>query len=112
MLGYPHVGALKSMEGLHKCLTKDRKQGGDGEALPWTEHGSATPQVWPMRADPINVVWRNGKPRITIDKSMELSTRFEAYNSAVVLEEFNPVEMVRIEQLCRAIAVLCRTLVV
>lgn len=58
-----------------------------------------------MRADPINVVWRNGKPRITIDKSMELSARFESYNSAVVLEEFNPVEMVRIEQLCRAIAI-------
>ena len=105
VLGYPHVGALKSMEGLHKCLAKDRKQGGDGEARPWTEHGSATPQVWPMRADPINVVWRNGKPRITIDKSMELSARFVAYNSAVVLEEFNPVEMVRIEQLCRAIAI-------
>ena len=105
VLGYPHVGALKSMDGLHKCLAKDRKQGGDGEALPWTEHGGATPQVWPMRADPINVVWRNGKPRITIDKSMELSMRFGAYNSAVVLEEFNPVEMVRIEQLCRAIAI-------
>jgi hypothetical protein len=105
VLGYPHVGALKSMEGLRKCLAKDRKQGGSGEALPWTEHGGAMPQVWPMRADPINVVWRNGKPRITIDKSMELSTRFESYNSAVALEEFNPVEMVRIEQLCRAIAI-------
>ena len=106
VLGYPHVGALKSMEGLGKCLAKDRQQEGVAGATPWTEHGSDLPQVWPMRADPINVVWRNGKPRITIDKSMSLSQVFAAYNAAVELEKYDPVEMVRVQQLCRAAAIL------
>ena len=106
VLGYPHVGALKSMAGLHKCLEKDRRQEGAEGAQPWTVHGGALPHVWPMRADPINVVWRNGKPRITIDKSMSLSEVFAAYNAAVELEKYDPVEMVRVQQLCRAAAIL------
>ena len=106
VLGYPHVGALKSMEGLHKCLAKDRKSDGVEGAQAWTVHGGAMPQVWPMRADPINVVWRNGKPRITIDKTMQLSDVYESYNAAVALEKYDPVEMVRVQQLCRAIAIL------
>ena len=106
VLGYPHVGALKSMAGLDKCLAKDRKQESVAGAQPWTVHGGDLPQVWPMRADPINVVWRNGKPRITIDKSMELSDVVAAYNTAVDLEQYDPVEMVRVQQLCRAVAIL------
>ena len=106
VLGYPHVGALKSMAGLDSCLAKDRKQDDVEGARPWTVHGGTTPQVWPMRADPINVVWRNGKPRITIDKSMELSDLVKAYNTAVDLEAFDPVEMVRVQQLARAAAIL------
>ena len=93
------------MAGLRKCLAKDRKQDAVDGAQPWTVHGGAMPQVWPMRADPINVVWRNGKPRITIDKTMPLSTVFASYNAAVDLEKYDPVEMVRVQQLCRAIAI-------
>ena len=58
-----------------------------------------------MRADPINVVWRHGKPRVTIDKSMQLSDSLTAYNDAVRLDTFDPVEMVRVHQLCRAVAI-------
>ena len=105
VLGYPHVGALKSMEALDKCVAKDRKQEGVTGALPWTVHGGEFPQVWPVRADPINVAWNKGKPRMTIDKTMGLSDIFLSYNAAVDLREFDPVEMVRIEQLCRAAAV-------
>ena len=83
LLGYPHVGALKSMDGLDKCLAKDRKQESESGASPWTVHGGSMPQCWPMRADPINVVWRHGKPRVTIDKSMQLSDSLTAYNDAV-----------------------------
>ena len=106
VLGYPHVGALKSMDGLRKCLAKDRQQEAVPGAHPWTVHGGDLPHVWPMRADPINVVWRNGKPRVTIDKSMTLSELFASYNAAVALEEYDPVEMVRVQQLCRAAAIL------
>ena len=106
VLGYPHVGALKSMEGLRACLAKDRKNDGVEGAQPWTVHGGAEPHVWPMRADPVNVVWRGGKPRITIDKTMPLSAVFESYNAAVALESYDPVEMVRVQQLCRAVAIL------
>ena len=105
VLGYPHVGALKSMEGLRACLAKDRKQDAVAGKQPWTVHGGAMPQVWPMRADPVNVVWRGGKPRITIDKTMPLSSIYESYNAAVDLEKYDPVEMVRVQQLCRAIAI-------
>ena len=38
------------------------------------------PPVWPMRADPMNVVFRNGKPRMTIDKTMELVLGVASYN--------------------------------
>ena len=105
VLGYPHVGALKSMEALDKCIAKDRKQDSTEGKLAWTVHGGSMPQVWPTRADPVNVVWRGGKPRLTIDKTMELSACFESYNAAVRLEEYDPVEMVRVEQLCRAAAI-------
>ena len=106
VIGYPHVGALKSMAGLRRCLEKDRKQDTVEGARAWTVHGGAMPQVWPMRADPVNVVWRNGKPRITIDKTMSLSDVYESYNAAVDLEQFDPVEMVRVQELCRAVAIL------
>ena len=59
---------------LLKCVSKDRGQELVGEPG-WTEHGGELPRVWPVRADPINVVMRNGKPRMTIDKSMRLTDR-------------------------------------
>ena len=104
VIGYPHVGALKNMEALDKAISKDRKQEEQPGALAWTVHGGDLPQVWPCRADPINVVMRQGKGRMTIDKSMRLS-EFVSYNEAVDLSEYDPVELVRVEQLCRAAAI-------
>ena len=46
----------------------------------WLRWGSDLPQVWPMRADPMNVVMRHGKGRMTIDKTMELVEGIVAYN--------------------------------
>ena len=37
---------------------------------------------------------------------MSLSDCFESYNAAVDLEQFDPVEMVRVQELCRAAAIL------
>ena len=106
VIAYPHVGALKEMSGLRKCILKDRKQDEDPLRLPWQQHGSDLPEVWPMRADPVNVVMRNGKARMTIDKSIQLVARFVSYNDAVSLPTYDPVEMVRVGQLSRSIAIL------
>ena len=106
IIGYPHVGALKHMEAVHKCIDKDRRQDGISGQQPWTVHGGDLPQVWPTRADPINIVMRNGKARMTIDKTMRLSELFASYNEAVDLADFDPIRMVRVEQLGRAIAIM------
>ena len=106
VVGYPHVGALKNIEALHKAIAKDRKQDGHATLSAWTEHGGDLPQVWPVRADPVNVVMRYGKGRMTIDKSMRLSASLASYNDEVDLGEYDPVVMVRVEQLCRAVSIL------
>jgi len=58
-----------------------------------------------MRADPVNVVMRHDKGRMTIDKTMRLSSVVSSYNDEVDLGEYDPVVMVRVEQLCRAAAI-------
>ena len=106
VIGYPHMGALKNMTALDKMILKDRRQENAPGAQAWTVHGGSLPQVWPMRADPINIVIRHGKARMTIDKSMRLAAHFLSYNEAVDLSSYDPVELVRVEQLCRAVAIL------
>ena len=106
VLGFPHVGALKEVESVAKCMIKDRKQDNIPGKQPWTVHGSAMPRVWPTRVDPINIVLRNGKARMTIDKSMRLSLNYASYNESVDLTEYDAIEMVRVEQLARATAIL------
>ena len=100
VLGPPHVGALKGAEAFLKCAAKDRARG-------WTRGGSPLPRVWPMRADPMNVVFRHGKPRMTIDKTMELIEGLPSYNQLIDLEGQPVVEYVRVSQLGRAAAVGC-----
>ena len=99
VLGPPHVGALKGAEAFLKCAAKDRDRG-------WTRGGSPLPRVWPMRADPMNVVFRHGKPRMTIDKTMELIEGLPSYNQLIDLEGQPVIEYVRVSQLGRAAAVL------
>jgi hypothetical protein len=99
VLGPPHVGALKNPEGFEKCAAKDRDKG-------WVRWGSSLPQVWPMRADPMNVVMRFGKARMTIDKTMELIEGLASYNQLIDLESQPEIEYVRVSQLGRAAAIL------
>ena len=99
VLGPPHVGALKNPEGFEKCAAKDRDKG-------WVRWGSSLPQVWPMRADPMNVVLRFGKARMTIDKTMELIEGLASYNQLIDLESQPEIEYVRVGQLGRAAAIL------
>jgi hypothetical protein len=77
VIGPPHVGALKEPAAFEKAAAKDRSKG-------WVRHGYRLPPVWPMRADPMNIVMRNDKGRMTIDKSMQLIQGVAAYNDCVV----------------------------
>lgn len=78
---------------------KDRDKG-------WVKSGFSLPPVWPMRADPMNIVFRNGKPRMTIDKSMQLVAGVRSYNDCVDLESQPAIEYVSVAMLGRAAATL------
>ena len=99
VLGPPHVGALKEPEAFFKMAKKDREHG-------WVEHGYALPPVWPMRADPMNIVFRNGKPRMTIDKTMELIQGVLSYNGSIDLDALPSIDYVTVSMLGRATAIL------
>jgi hypothetical protein len=99
VLGPPHVGTLKAPEAFMKTAAKDRKNG-------WVRFGCALPPVWPMRADPMNIVFRNGKPRMTIDKTMQLVDGVASYNDCVDLEAQPSIEYVNVAMLGRASAIL------
>ena len=99
VIGTPHVGALKSMEALMKCAAKDRKRG-------WGEYGSPLPPVWPVLCDPVNIAWRQGKARMTIDKSMQLTELYEAYNAHIRLELEPTIEYVSPALAGRSTAIL------
>ena len=59
-----------------------------------------------MRADPMNIVLRHGKPRMTIDKTMELIEGIAPYNQLIDLESQPEIEYVRVGQLGSATAIL------
>ena len=59
-----------------------------------------------MRADPMNIVFRNGKPRMTIDKTMQLVDGVSSYNDCVDLDAQPSIEYVTVAMLGRASAIL------
>ena len=59
-----------------------------------------------MRADPMNIIFRNEKPRMTIDKSMQLVDGVDSYNSRIDLESQPAIDMVSVSMLARAAAIL------
>jgi hypothetical protein len=99
VLGPPHVGTLKSPEAFLKSAKKDQEKG-------WVRHGYRLPPVWPMRADPMNIVFRNDKPRMTIDKTMQLVDGVDSYNSRIDLESQPAIDYVSVSMLGRAAAIL------
>ena len=99
LLGPPHVGTLKEPEAFFKMAGKDRERG-------WVRYGYSLPPVWPMRADPMNIVFRNGKPRMTIDKTMQLVVGVDSYNDCVDLDAQPAIEYVTVSMLGRASAIL------
>ena len=99
VLGPPHVGTLKAPEAFLKAARKDQRQG-------WVRHGYKLPPIWPMRADPMNMVFRNDKARMTIDKTMQLVQGVASYNSLIDLESQPTIDYVSVSMLGRAAAIL------
>ena len=99
VLGPPHVGALREVAAFDKAAAKDRTKG-------WVRAGFRLPPLWPMRADPMNIVFRNGKPRMTIDKSMRLVYGVDAYNDCIDLSAQPAIDYVSVVMLGRAGAIL------
>ena len=103
LFGGLHVGALKNYSDYKMCADKDVAQ---GFALP----GVALPVVWPMRGAPTNLVLsRLGKPRMTVDLSIQLQGEVASYNDAVALDPElinTKIEMCTVRQLARAHAIL------
>eukprot|EP00966_Prymnesium_polylepis_P158618 3666441-Prymnesium_polylepis.1 len=54
----------------------------------------------------MNIVFRNGKPRMTIDKSMQLVDGVASYNDCVDLDAQPSIEYVTVTMLGRASAIL------
>ena len=84
VIGYPHVGALKNAEAFEEMNQRDIKNG-------FVSHGQDFPEIWPCICDPMNLVIQKGKPRATIDKTMNLSSSDHpdpvlAYNDFIKLE--------------------------
>ena len=107
VIGYPHAGAIKNAAALEEMNQRDIANG-------FVTHGHAFPEFWPCVVDPMNIVIQHGKPRATIDKTMQLSSSTHpepvpAYNDYIDLSterEVVPFKLVRVWQLSRAAAIL------
>ncbi|KOO31268.1 hypothetical protein Ctob_016132, partial [Chrysochromulina tobinii] len=63
VLAPPHVGALKEAKAFGEQNVKNIAMG-------FISAACSFPEIWPVIIDPCNIVVQNGKPRLTIDKSM------------------------------------------
>ena len=105
VLWYPHGGALDHVDHFESCALKDQNAG-------FVSIGSDFPIVWPCTVDPFNIVMRYGKPRLTIDKSLEKGREpfpVRSYNKHVDLIEDSRkglrVTLVRVSQFSRGVAI-------
>jgi hypothetical protein len=62
--------------------------------------------VWPTLVDPVNITLRGGKARMTIDKSIQLSHLFQAYNSQIRLDREPAIEYASVRLLGRGTSIL------
>ena len=85
VMGYPHVGALQNIEEFEALAERDIANG-------FVTSGQEFPHVWPCVVDCMNIVIQHGKPRMTIDKRIRLSSKsypggVDSYNDLLDLEE-------------------------
>ena len=109
VLAPPHVGALKEAAAYAERNQRD------------AHHGFATkpaefPKYWPTYLDPCNIVVQNGKPRLTIDKTMWTTKllHLRPYNELVNIKKINELigklRLPSIAQFCRGGAILMSAL--
>ena len=108
VIGYPHAGAIKNPRMVTDADERDASEG-------WLTQSSEFPEFWPCYADCINVVVQHGKPRMTIDKSIRLSstthpTQVDSYNDLIDLiaerEQIGGLALPRVASFWRAAAIL------
>ena len=105
VLAPPHVGALKQAKAFEEQNAKNIKMGFISAACKF-------PEFWPVIIDPCNIVVQNGKPRLTIDKSMWTSGRADLppFNTLVNLAEeaksAGSLRLVTVREVARAAAIL------
>ena len=105
VLAPPHVGALKEAQAFDEQNVKNIKLGFISPACSFPEFG-------PVIIDPCNIVVQNGKPRLTIDKSMWTSGRADLppFNTLVNLAEeaktAGSLSLVTVREVARAAAIL------
>ena len=85
VMGYPHVGALQNVDDFEALAERDIANG-------FVTSGQEFPHVWPCVVDCMNIVVQHGKPRMTIDKRIRLSSKtypggVDSYNDLLDLEE-------------------------
>jgi hypothetical protein len=105
VLAPPHVGALKEAQAFDEQNVKNIKLG-------FISPACSFPEFWPVIIDPCNIVVQNGKPRLTIDKSMWTSGRADLppFNTLVNLAEeaktAGSLSLVTVREVARAAAIL------
>ena len=108
VVAFPHMGALKNVAAYADMNQRDIDNG-------YVSHSQPFPEIWPTTVDPMNIVVQHGKPRLTIDKTMKLSSDsppepVDAYNDYIDVdtdrERHGPFVLPRVWQLSRAAAIL------
>ena len=82
VMGYPHVGALQNVADFEALAARDIANG-------FVTSGQEFPHIFPCVVDCMNVVIQHGKPRVTIDKRIRLSSKgypdgVDSYNDMAV----------------------------
>ena len=112
MIGYPHVGALKNAAAYAERNQRDIKE-------KFVTSGESFPRIWPTIVDPMNIVVQNGDPRLTVDKTLNITGRSDmpSYNELIDLDEqaneldangepMGRLKLARVWQVARAAAIL------
>ena len=69
--------------------------------------GYELPEFWPCHLDCVNVAMQRGKPRLCIDKTIEMVKGVASYNSTIDLDNYlHRVKLASVGVLCRATAIL------
>jgi hypothetical protein len=100
VFGRYHVGALRNVGHMVACQAKDVEAG-------FVTNGFELPEFWPCYLDCFNVAMQRGKPRLCVDKTIEMVDGTVSYNGTIFLDDDpNRVRLPGVGTLCRAASIL------